>query len=345
MLSKLTKTLMGSAALAAIGFAAAPSFAADGETTKLRIQTHYGSETASGQLAAEFIDNIQTMSGGEIEVEMFYSSSVVKSTETFDAAVDGVLDCDMTGGAYQTGKNPAFQFVGDIMGGYDTPYQQLSWLYYGDGLAAAQELYHAYDMHLVGWWVYGQESLASTKPIRGVDDLKGWKFRSPPGMQTKIFAKLGAIPNVIDFTEIFGALEGGVIDGADASGLANNVGLGLYDIANHTNYPGFHSMPSDHLACNKEVWDAMPEKHQRIMSTAMEALALRTALTFEKKNAEAAAKLRADGVNLYNWSDEDKQAFRDAAQASWVDFATTDEAKALVESHLTYLGQLGLVKK
>ncbi|MEZ5450944.1 MAG: hypothetical protein R3E89_18920 [Thiolinea sp.] len=37
----------------------------------------------------------------------------------------------MTGGAYQTGKNPAFQFVGDIMGGYDTPYQQLSWLYYG----------------------------------------------------------------------------------------------------------------------------------------------------------------------------------------------------------------------
>jgi hypothetical protein len=37
-------------------------------------------------------------------------------------------------------------------------------------------------------------------------------------------------------------------------------------------------------------------------------------------------------------------AFRDAAQAAWGDFATTPEAKALVESHLAYLRQLGLAK-
>ena len=97
---------------------------------------------------------------------MFFSSSVVKSVETFDAAATGILDCDMTGGAYQTGKNPAFQFVGDIMGGYDTPYQQLSWLYFGGGLEAAAPLYNKYGMELIGWWVYGQESLSSSKPIR-----------------------------------------------------------------------------------------------------------------------------------------------------------------------------------
>ena len=57
---------------------------------------------------------------------MFYSSSVVKSVETFDAAATGILDCDMTGGGYQTGKNPAFQFAGDLLGGYQHPYQQLS---------------------------------------------------------------------------------------------------------------------------------------------------------------------------------------------------------------------------
>jgi TRAP-type C4-dicarboxylate transport system substrate-binding protein len=317
---------------------------ATAQETTLRIQTHYAPETVSGKLAAQYIEDVQTMSGGGIKIEMFYSSSVVKSVETFDAAATGILDCDMTGGGYQTGKNPAFQFVGDIMGGYDTPYQQLSWLYYGDGLEAAQQLYNKFDMQLVGWWVYGQESLASSKPIRGVADLKDWKFRSPPGMETKIFANLGASPIVMDFTEIFTALESGIIDGADASGLANNVGLGLYDIVKHANFPGFHSMPSDHLACNKAVWDGMPEAHRRIMSTAMEALALRTALTFEKKNAEAAAKLRADGVNLYEWSAVDRQAFRDAAQSAWGDFATTPEAKALVESHLAYLRQLGRAK-
>ena len=340
----ILKTTLTAAAVTAL-MATTALASSDAEVTKLRIQTHYAPETVSGKLAAEYVEDIQKMSNGTIQVEMFYSSSVVKSVETFDAAATGILDCDMTGGAYQTGKNPAFQFVGDIMGGYATPYQQLSWLYYGGGLEAAQKLYNKYDMQLVGWWVYGQESLASSKPIRNAEDFKDWKFRSPPGMETKIFEKLGAKPIVMDFTEIFTALETGIIDGADASGLANNMGLGLYDLVKHANYPGFHSMPSDHLACNKAKWDAMPEAHRTIMSVAMEALALRTALTFEKKNAEAAAQLRAEGVNLYAWADEDLQKFRDAAQASWPEFATTPEAKALVESHMAYLTQLGLVSK
>ena len=314
------------------------------ESMTLRIQTHYAPETPSGKLAKEFFDDVQTMSNGSIKIEPFFSSSVVKSVETFDAAATGILDCDMTGGAYQTGKNPAFQFVGDIMGGYDTPYQQLSWLYYGGGLDAAQNLYNKYGMQLIGWWVYGQESLSSSKPIRNVADFKDWKFRSPPGLETKIFEKLGAKPIVMDFTEIFTALESGIIDGADASGLANNVGLGLYDIVKHANYPGFHSMPSDHLACNKEVYDSMSPSQQRILNTAMQALALKTALTFEKKNTEAASMLRAKGVNLYAWSPEERQKFRDAALASWPEFASTPEAKALVASHSAYLRQLGLIK-
>ena len=227
------------------------------QTTTLRIQTHYAPESVSGQLAAQYVENVEAMSNGEIDIEMFYSSSVVNSVEAFDAAASGILDCDMTGGAYQTGKNPAFQFVGDIMGGYATPYQQLSWLYHGGGLEAAQQLYNKYDMELIGWWVYGQESLASSAPIAGPEDLQDWKFRSPPGMETKIFEKLGASPIVMDFTEIFTALESGIIDGADASGLANNASMGLYDIVNHATFPGFHSMPSDHLACNKEVWEGM----------------------------------------------------------------------------------------
>ncbi len=339
LLKTMTSALLGTAVAAGV---AGSAFAVD---TNLRIQTHFAPETPSGKLAAQFVDDIQVMSNNEIKVEMFYSSSVVKSAETFDAAATGILDCDMTGGAYQTGKNPAFQFVGDIMGGYDTPYQQLSWLYYGGGLEAAQNLYNKYDMQLIGWWVPGQESLASSRPIRNADDFKDWKFRSPPGMETKIFENLGAKPIVMDFTEIFTALESGIIDGADASGLANNVGLGLYDIVQHTNFPGFHSMPSDHLACNKAMWDAMPESHQRIMSTGMMALALRTALTFEKKNAEAAAALKAKGVTIYDWSPEDRQKFRDAAQAAWPEFATTPEAQALVDSHVAYLTQLGLVSK
>ena len=335
----LMKTAAGAAIAVALSFGMAQA-----KDVTLRIQTHYGPESLSGKNAAQFIDDVQTMSGGSIKINMFYSSSVVASVETFDAAANGILDCDMTGGAYQTGKNPAFQFVGDIMGGYDTPYQQLGWLYFGGGWDAAQALYNKYGMQLVGWWVVGQESLVSTKPIKGIADLKDWKFRSPPGMETKIFEKLGAKPIVMDFTEVFTALQSGIIDGADASILANNKSMGLYDIAKNATYPGFHSMPSDHLACNKDVWDGLTPAQQRIMTVGMQALALRQAISSSIANDKAAAALKAQGVKLWDWSAEDRAAFRKAALSTWPEFGTTPEAKALIASHEKYMREIGLLK-
>ena len=340
---KLHKLVIGVAAAAML---TGPALAGSHSKTTLRVQTHYAKDHPTGIIYQEWENDVETMSGGSLDIEMFWASSVVGSVETFDAAANGILDCDMTGGSYQTGKNPAFQFVGDNMGGYDTPWQQYSWLYYGGGYDAAQELYNAYGMQLIGWSVYGQESLSSSKPIRGFDDLKGWKFRSPPGLETEIFQGLGASPIVMDFTEIFTALETGIIDGADASGLNNNVGLGLYDLVEHATYPGFHSMPSDHLACNKAVWDGLSEAHRRIIETAMQKVSLHAALSNEKKNTEAAAMLTAKGVKLYDWSTEDRAKFRQIAQEAWEGWAKkTPEAAALVKSHKEYLTVLGLISK
>ncbi|MDH3713746.1 MAG: TRAP transporter substrate-binding protein [Gammaproteobacteria bacterium] len=338
----VSKRLYGIGLAAVFGALAAGAVSA--ADTKLRIQTHFSPETLSGQMAAEFIEDISAMSNGEIKVEMFYSSAVVKSAETFDAAATGILDCDMTGGAYQTGKNPAFQFAGDLLGGYQNPYQQMAWLLHGGGYDSLNGLYNAHNMEFIGWWIPGPESLASTKPIRSTADFKNWKFRSPPGLETLVFKNLGASPIVMDFNEIFTALETGIIDGADAANLTNNVGLGLYDIAKHTNFPGFHSMPADHLTCRKDVWDKMPAHHKAILKVGMQALALRNATANEVKNAQTAKDLRAKGINLYEWSPEELAKYRAAVQKGWTDFATTPEAKALLKSHVAFLKQMGAMK-
>ncbi|MDD9870992.1 MAG: TRAP transporter substrate-binding protein [Gammaproteobacteria bacterium] len=337
------KTATTTIVAGAVAFALTAGIAA-AQTTKLRIQTHFSPETLSGQMAAEFIEDISAMSNGEIQVEMFYASSVVKSAETFDAAATGILDCDMTGGSYQTGKNPAFQFAGDLTGGYANPYQQYAWLLHNDGYATLNKLYNKHGMEFVGWWIPGPESLSSTKPLRGVDDFRNWKFRSPPGIITLVFKNLGASPIVMDFNEIFTALETGIIDGADAANLTNNVGLGLYDIAEHTNFPGFHSMPADHLACRKDVWDAMPAHHKAIMKVGMQALGLKNTTINEVKNAQTAKDLRAKGINLYEWSPEELAKYRDAVQKGWTEFATTPEAKSLLNSHLDFLREMGAMK-
>ncbi|MEM7695667.1 MAG: TRAP transporter substrate-binding protein [Pseudomonadota bacterium] len=338
----LINKLATAASVAALSLGLAT--AASAQTTSLRIQTHFSPETLSGQMAAEFVEDITAMSNGDIQIEMFYASSVVKSAETFDAAATGILDCDMTGGAYQTGKNPAFQFAGDLNGGYANPYQQYAWLLHGGGYDALNELYNAHNMEFIGWWIPGPESLSSTSPISGTDDLKDWKFRSPPGIITMIFQNLGASPIVMDFNEIFTALETGIIDGADAANLTNNIGLGLYDIARHTNYPGFHSMPADHLACRKDVWDSMPDHHKAILKVGMQALGLKNTTINEVKNAENSVRLAEEGLNMYEWSPEELRKYRSAVQSAWVDFATTPESKALLNSHLDFLRGIGAME-
>lgn len=312
----------------------------------LRIQTHYAPETTSGKLAQEFVDQVAADLNGDITIEMFYSSSVVKTVETFDAAANGILDCDMTGGAYQIGKNPAFQFVGDIMGGYDSPQQQYDWLAQAGNRDLVQELYNQYGMQFIGWWMYGPELLASTKPINTIADLKDWKFRSPPGMETEIFAKLGSSPVVMDFTEVFTALETGIIDGADASSLANNSGMGLYDIAKNATYPGFHSMPADHLACNKTKWDSLTDEQRAVVQKAMDDLGAKSAEVSQAANEEALPKLEEQGITIANWSDEDRDAFRQASQEVWLEWAAkTPETKALVDSHIAYMKEIGLISE
>lgn len=331
--------LVGGAAAAAL--LATSAFSAEYD---IRMQTHYAPDTVSGKLAQSFINDVDVMTAGRVKIEMFWSSSVVASVEGFTAAAQGILDGEMHGGAYQTGKNPAFQFVGDPMGAYDNPWQMYSFLYNGGGFEAANELYHSYNMHLVGWWAAGHEAMVSSKPLAGPDDLKGWKFRSPPGLETEIFQELGATPIVMDFTDIFTALETGVIDGADASSLANNVGLGLYDIVNHTTFPGFHSMPMDHVTFNLDVWNGFPADIQRIIEVATQKLAMQTTLTFDIANLEAAAMLKAKGVIFYDWSPEDRRTFRDGAQRAWDSWAKkTPEAAALVDAHRAFLRRLGRI--
>lgn len=307
----------------------------------LRIQNHQSPESLSGKNIAQWVDDVQVMSGGRVAIEMFYSSAIVKSAETFDAAINGIVDADFTNGSYQTGKDPAFQFVADVMGGYETPWQFYAWLYNGGGEELVQKLYESYGMHLLGWQIPGMESLNAAKPLRNAEDLKDWKFRSPPGMETMIFEKLGASPVVIDFTEVFTSLETGIIDGADASNVSTNRSLGIYDLVKHTTYPGFHSMPADHFAINLNVWNSLPEDIQRIMEVASQKNSFRTTLDYAVNIQEAVNELQGD-VTFYDWAPEDRAAFREGARKAWLEFATTDAAKELVDSHIAFMEKIGL---
>ena len=311
----------------------------------LKIETHFTASSPNGEVAAQFAKNVEMFSGGSLKVQMFYSSSVTgKSAEVFNSAQTGIIDCDMTGAGYQTGKNAAFQFAGDVMGGYDNPYQQYEFLNFPGAQEAVDALYNKYGMTLIGWWIPGHESLISSRPIPDVASLKDFKFRSPPGMESMIFTALGAKPIVMDFGEVPTALQTGLIDGADYSSLATNYAGGHYEQNKYATYPGFHSMPADHLACNTKVWNKLKPHEQGAMLAAIEICGRTITSLVERKNAEAVKALQEMGVTLHDWSREDRLKFRQAALGAWEEWKKkSPEAAALIEIHKAYMKANGIL--
>ncbi len=311
----------------------------------LKIETHFTASSPNGEVAAQFAKNVEKFSGGSLKVEMFYSSSVTgKSAEVFNSAQTGIIDCDMTGAGYQTGKNAAFQFAGDVMGGYDNPYQQYEFLNFPGAQEAVDALYNKYGMTLIGWWIPGHESLISSRPIPDVASLKDFKFRSPPGMESMIFTALGAKPIVMDFGEVPTALQTGLIDGADYSSLATNYAGGHYEQNKYATYPGFHSMPADHLACNTKVWNKLKPHEKGAMLAAIEICGRTITSLVERKNAEAVKALKEMGVTLHDWSKEDRAKFRQAALGAWEEWKNkSPEAAALIEIHKAYMKANGIL--
>ena len=330
--------------LAAVAMVSVALFGSANAKT-LKIETHFTASSPNGEVAAQFAKNVEKFSGGSLKIEMFYSSSVTgKSAEVFNSAQTGIIDCDMTGAGYQTGKNAAFQFAGDVMGGYDNPYQQYEFLNYPGAQDAVDALYNKYGMTLIGWWIPGHESLISSRPIPDVASLKDFKFRSPPGMESMIFTALGAKPIVMDFGEVPTALQTGLIDGADYSSLATNYAGGHYEQNKYATYPGFHSMPADHLACNTKVWKKLKKHEQGAMLAAIEIAGRTITSLVERKNAEAVKALNEMGVTLHDWSREDRLKFRQAALAAWEEWKTkSPEAAALIEIHKAYMKANGIM--
>lgn len=310
---------------------------------RLRAQTNKSETSTQGAMYTRFVELCESLSGGRLLIDLHYSSAIVSDFQTFDAAANGVLDIDMTGASYLTGKDPAFQFIGDVMGGYEDPIQLHAWLDMPEARAIVDPLYGRYNMYCVGLLCPPLESLSSTVPLPGIESLQGWKFRSPPGMESEIFTRLGAAPVVMAFGEVFTAMETGVVSGADAGTLALNRSLGLYDICKYATYPGFHSMPADHVAINLDSWNALPVELQRVIEVAQRAIAFDVIKNVTVDDHRVLTDL-ADQVTFHDWSEQDRLAFREAALEVWKDWATRSEAAdAMVRSHLAFMRQMGLL--
>lgn len=274
----------------------------------------------------KWAEDVGALSGGRIAIEILPIGSVVPHTDTLDAVGTGILQGHLTDPSYFSGKDPAFAMMGNLVGAWSDPFELLGFMQSGGGNELYSELVEPYGVHFIGAAATEPEAFVSRVPIRTVEDLKGVKLRAPEGMVFEIFSKAGAAPVSLPGSEIFSALDKGVVDAADNTVFATNQSLGMNDIANFPLYPGFHSLPMIDVSINKAIWDGLPADLQAILTTSVKQFGFNHIYSVRKLDAAAVALAKANPeIEIINWSGDERAKFRRIAQEEWKNWATRSE--------------------
>lgn len=235
----------------------------------------------------KFAEDVATMSQGRLKITVYAGGELIPALQTFDAVSQGSVEMGHGAAYYWAGKIPEAQFFSTVPFGM-TQNGAWAWIYGGDGLDLWQELYKPFGVvpfplgntgiQMGGWF---------NKKIEKIDDLKGLKMRIP-GLGGKVLAKAGGNPVLYDASEVYSALERGVIDATEWVGPLHDVRMGLDRAAKYYYFPGWHEPGTQlELIINEEAWNSLPEDLKVIVKAAAASASLYMFGQSEVLNAEA----------------------------------------------------------
>jgi TRAP-type transport system periplasmic protein len=164
-------------------------------------------------------------------------------------------------------------------------------------------------MIVLGYWDNGIRQMTNSKrPITKVEDMKGLKMRTPPDATlVDIMQALGAEAQQIKFSELYVALQQGVVDGQE-NPLVNIHASKLYEVQKHLALTN-HQFQMTPFLMSKRTWDKLSEADRKIVQdAALEATTLQRKLSQEADD-KLLAELKAKGVQV---TTVDKSAFAKA---------------------------------
>ncbi|ERP95568.1 C4-dicarboxylate ABC transporter substrate-binding protein [Labrenzia sp. C1B10] len=270
----------------------------------------------------KWAENVEKMSGGRIEIEILPIGAVVPHTDTLDAVGSGILQGHLTDPSYFAGKDPAFAMMGNLVGAWSDPFELIGFMQSGGGHELYAELVEPYGVHFIGAAATEPEAFVSSVPIRSVEDLKGVKMRAPEGMVYEIFSKAGASPVALPGSEVFTALDKGVVQAADYTVFATNQSQGMNDVAHYPLYPGFHSLPLIDISMTKSIWDELPDDLKAVLNASVDQFIFDHVYSVRKLDAAAVEEAKANPeIEIVNWSGDERAKFRRIAQQEWENWA------------------------
>lgn len=216
-------------------------------------------------------DYLDTVSDGRIELEVFPGGQLGDERSTIEQMQLGVIDI------VRTSTSPVGEFHAP-MGVYSLPYIFRDEAHYWKVLQGpiGQELLDGLqEANMVGLAYYdsGSRSFYTSKvPIRGVEDLKGLRFRTQQSQVVlDMMEALGAEAVPMAFEEVYSSLQTGVIDGAENNFPSYGpFGVSHFEVAPYYSVDS-HSRVPEVVMISKITWDGLSPEDQRLIRQAAQA--------------------------------------------------------------------------
>jgi len=142
-----------------------------------------------------------------------------------------------------------------------------------------------------------RQMTSSTRPIKGPDDLKGFKIRVPPSpLWTSMFKAFDAAPMSINFSEVYSALQTKVAEGQE-NPLSIIFFAKLFEVQKYLAETN-HMWDGFWFLANAKAWNGLPADVRDVIAKNLNASALEQREDIAKQNATFKADLSSKGMEF-----------------------------------------------
>jgi C4-dicarboxylate-binding protein DctP len=267
------------------------------------------SDTPKGKAAERFKALAEQRSGGRVKVEVYPNSQLLKDGEELEALQLGAVQML----APSTSKFgpiglPQFEL-------FDLPYifPNRALLHRVTGGKVGKELFESLGskgMVGLGYWDNGFKVMSANKPLHMPDDYRGLKMRikSSKVLDAQMRA-LGSQPQVMAFSEVYQAMQTGVVDGSENT-LPNLWTQKFYEVQKYVAL-SYHGYDGYAVIVNKKFRDGLPADLRATLGKAIqEATDFENELSLQENNDDVAKIKGAGRAQVYELTAEEQTALR-----------------------------------
>lgn len=266
-------------------------------------------DTPKGKAAEKFKQLAEAATKGRVKVEIYPNSQLYKDGDELEALQRGAVHM-LAPSVSKFGPLGLREF--EV---FDLPYlfpDQATVERVSDG-EIGQRLFgklEAKGIKGLAFWDNGFKQVSANRPLRKVSDFRALKMRVQSSkVLAATFRRLGAIPQVMAFSEVYTALQQGVVDGAE-NPVSNLYTQKMHEVQKHLTL-------SDHgclvyaVITNKKFWDGLPADVRTALEQAMKEATRYERAIAAKENLDALAQVRASGkTEVYVLTEEERSQWR-----------------------------------